>query len=195
MGGEIMGYLFSKSEEKEMKKKFKQDEDYKIAEVDRVLNDLHIDKRLTKSDKLLYYENWLNQENKFVGKLEFTSILFSRWLNLLCNTDALYNLFMQQFNDHVNPLHSLLEFRKHLMNVQKRGQNVTAYDLEQLITYKNYSQFYKVIQELFLEYIPSGDIEKLIRLIEAGELTSVHLVVWHRERPLERLGKLLSFYK
>jgi hypothetical protein len=164
----------------------------KIAAVNKIVG---AEKRMTRSDKLLYYENHLNPENKFRSIIEFPSIQLLRWLNYMVNDKDSYDVFMNLFYNKHDIFDSITKFRGYLLNHEHKGQDVNASTIQQLITNNDYNHLKEIIQELFLEPFGDSIIEKLIRLINNNELSVVNLITWHREFLERRLGTLLTQYK
>jgi len=133
--------------------------------------------KMDKKEKQLYYENTLNPNNRFLGEIEFPSVMLSRDLNLLCNTDERKELFMTKFLKK-NLFMSIMNFRDY-MKAEGRGKTQLK-ELVHLIMKNDNNELHNALQELFLEPI---DIKVFTRLREElnDGLTPQEILKWRED--------------
>lgn len=170
-------------------KKINQEVENKIQEVNRHLASINLTAKEVKlkstKDFILYYTNFLDSSNKFLGLIEFPNLSLYTWLNYLCNTEDKVTEFMTNFYDEENIGNSLMSYRRHLIN--NRNLTINGDSLQKIIDESKWSEFWDNLQELFLDYCHISWLTSYKEMISEG-LTAEDIVRWYQKKG----GRLLT---
>ncbi|NLJ65731.1 MAG: hypothetical protein GX340_00295 [Clostridiales bacterium] len=168
----------------------------KVATVDKLWEELGMQDSIKKAkieEKIVFYENFLNEENQFLGKIEFSNLLQSEWLNLLCTDQEKHDLFMDKFYSDISCklMSDILQFRRYLRK-QDVGQHITPEQLQQSIDKGDCATLHSDLQTLYLEPIKPLHMKYLQKQINEG-LTGHDIYNWYKKDPHTRFSRILTY--
>lgn len=141
-------------------------------------------------EKLLYYENFIDSDNKFKGIIEFFNMDILILANYLIVDNDTYNEFISML-DKNKIIHSVLAFRDFQFK-QNRGQGVNSQDIENLIQNQNWNDLHHILQELFLEPFSIINTEYFVNFVANKKTTIDDMLEWHKENPSLRFKRYLN---
>ncbi len=162
----------------------------RIAAVSRYMKQIDISLKMSESEALLFYENYLNyDENKWCSKHEFNSIYIIKLINLLTRDPEDCREFECNYWNEHTAVASVWNYRRY--KIQKgRGQNLTANKIKKLLIANKLAELYQKIQEYFCEPIGILDfIELKDKLYDMNN--AIKLIKWHQAHPYGRFLKCM----
>ena len=164
---------YSKEQVKEITKSNKKIQQEKINQVKAVLPEEEFSK-MKKDDILLYHANFLDRTNRFRNVVKLSSIATIEWINHLCKSNELYQMFMDEYYQYgkVQFFMALCRFRDYLKSIQKFDDESLHY----AITYNSWDVAHRYLQELFLDVISIGEMNYIADVIVELGLTAEDLI-------------------
>lgn len=163
----------------------------RIAAVNHYMEQIDIGLKMSESETLLFYENYLNyDENKWCSKYEFKSIYIIKLVNLLTRDPGDCREFEHHYwNEEAVP-ESVWRYRKHKIE-KGRGQSLTANKISKLLVDNNIAQLHHEVQEYFCE--PIGIIDFIELKDKLRDMNNaMKLIKWHRAYPSGRFLKCIA---
>lgn len=121
--------------------------------------------KMEDDDFVLYYKNSMPEENVFAGFIDFTNIRDIETANLLVNSEEDFNrlYYILTSKEYRNwKLGGLQKFRSEKIDKINIGKDITAEQIQKLITDKSYDELHEVLCKLFQEKLNYQEIAWLI---------------------------------
>lgn len=137
------------------------------------------------SEKVLYYLNNMDENNRFRGVIEFPSIYCVRLANILCKDkdmvqkykDKYYSVDYRQY-EVIDSLHKL---KKDIINQRiKIDESRDMAMIEIAIENGDCELLRSSLQELFLEYLETEQVENIFIMIHNG-INICDIMKWYRK--------------
>lgn len=137
----------------------------------------------TKEDKVLYYQNYLDENNIFRGIIELPSHYYIQLANLLCNTEERHDIFREKFYDAKqkcdNFAGQFMTFRQYLLDNRTEQEMQKLYELiREQVHNKDWDSLYDSLKELSLDYFSEYIFEGIKNMLLNG-LTAEDIINWY----------------
>lgn len=135
-------------------------------------------------DKILYYYNYLDKDNKFCEIVEFPKIEQIKLANLLCKTVEDVDDYLTNYHCVDNEYFGLLRYKKDKL---KSRNDISEYEtkINKHIERASWTLLHRELQELFLEVFDYSYMQDIIGLIHKGlihkGLTTEDIVNWYNK--------------
>lgn len=174
-----------------------------VQEADNFIAELGLSDEIlglrTKQDKILYYHNYIDPKNMFRGVLEFHNPYFIRLSNFLCNDEKRLIEFGNFYKENIdkdvldvgNNARCMWSYRCHVIsNRTSQEEQLVKSTIINSIDNKDWTGLHDALQELFLNVIDIGVLNRIIGMIENG-LTAEDLYKWYKLR--KNLASITTF--
>lgn len=144
----------------------------------------------TEEDYLLYFKNYMDEANRFKGRITINSIYYIDLINYLVNTDEKEAEFLKQNCRRGNIKLSISRYRKHLR--KNRSLNINEKLLQECIDTKDWIMFSDKMQELWLEPMHICWLDCFKKAIMQG-LTGQDIMSYYKKCPNKCMISILNF--
>lgn len=86
-----------------------------------------------------------------------------KWINILCNTEENYNIFLSGFLNMYDFEESLFKFQDYLKS-NGRGQDISIRQIKECLLKKDSMRLKVLLEEILLKPIDTAEMKKLIQL-------------------------------
>jgi hypothetical protein len=132
----------------------------------------------TENDRIIYYYNYINENNIFKSLIEFPSVYFIRLANFLCKDEERLKEYLNKFHDREDSRNSIMEYRRYLLKSRDNAYEFLK-KLTQQIKTKQWNDLYETLQELFLEPFDDALMPNITEMVENG-LTAEDIYNWYK---------------
>jgi len=164
-----------------------------VQEVDKFVEDNGIPPGLlkfkTEQDYLLYFKNYMDEANRFKGKITIDSIYYIDLINYLVDTDEKEAEFLKLNRKEGNINLSISRYRMYLR--KNRIIDINEKLLQECIDTKDWIMFSEKMQELWLEPMHISSLDSFKNAIMQG-LTGQDIMSYYKKYPNKRMTSILT---
>jgi len=144
----------------------------------------------TEQDYLLYFKNYMDEANRFKGKITINSIYYIDLINYLVDTDEKEAEFLKLNRKEGNINLSISRYRMYLR--KNRELNINEKLLQECMATKDWIMFSEKMEELWLEPMHISWLDSFKKTIMQG-LTGQDIMNYYKKYPNKRMISILTF--
>lgn len=143
----------------------------------------------TEQDYLLYFKNYMDEANRFKGKITIDSIYNIDLINYLIDTDEKEAEFLKLNCKEGNTDLAISQYRKYLR--RNKDLNINEKLLQECIDTKDWIMFSEKMQELWLEPMHISSLDSFKNAIMQG-LTGQDIMNYYKKYPNKRMISIFT---
>jgi len=144
----------------------------------------------TEQDYLLYFKNYMDEANRFKGKITIDSIYYIDLINYLVDTDEKEAEFLKLNRKEGNINLSISRYRMYLR--KNRELNINEKLLQECMDTKDWIMFSEKMEELWLEPMHISWLDIFEKAIILG-LTGQDIMNYYKKYPNNRMISIVTF--